>query len=92
VGGLGVENQQDAASPLAGITNGNYSADYLYLANSALVEQINSRADGAARMNTVKPSDRLNRLTSSVSSPAGGAAQGFAYQKGFFNPWAVASG
>jgi hypothetical protein len=52
------------------------------------VEQVDFRANGAVRMNTVKPSDRLNRLTAIQSAVAGAnqLPQAFAFQKEFYKP------
>jgi YD repeat-containing protein len=60
----------DPASRLSGVTNGDLSASYSYLANSPLISDILFKQNGATRMTTTKQYHNLNRLTriSSVSS------------------------
>lgn len=48
---------------IGGVTNGNCSASYSYLANSPLVEQISWKDTGTTRIITTKSYDSLNRLT-----------------------------
>jgi len=61
----------DTASRLAGVTNGNSSAAYGYLANSPLVSTVTFRTNTTTRMTTTKTYDYLNRLTSISSVPSG---------------------
>jgi RHS repeat-associated protein len=60
----------DPAGRLQGVTNGIYSANYSYLANSPLVTQVLFRENTTTRMTTAKSYDYLNRLLS-ISSTAG---------------------
>lgn len=71
----------DAASRLLGVTNGNYSVNYAYLANSPLVNQLTFRESTTTRMTTTKSYDYLNRLLS-ISSTAGSSvisSHGYVY-------------
>ncbi len=63
----------DNASRLASVSDGTYSANYSYLANSPLVSQILFKQSSATRMTTTKYYDYLNRMTSVASVPASGA-------------------
>nr|WP_321349288.1 RHS repeat-associated core domain-containing protein [uncultured Methanoregula sp.] len=60
----------DAASRLQTVSDGQYSAQYHYLANSPLVEQIDYRNGEVLRMTTLKKHDHLNRLESIESQPS----------------------
>ena len=59
--------------------DGEYSAEYHYLANSPLVEQIDFRNGEATRMTTVKKYDRLNRLELIESQPSADDPISYAY-------------
>ena len=65
------------------VFSGDASASYSYLANSPLVGNIAFTNNGAARMNTAKTYDNLNRLTSvgSVSSAGVSASFGYHYNR-----------
>jgi RHS repeat-associated protein len=58
----------DAASRLNAVTNGTYTASYVYLPNSPLVSNIVFKTGGATKMTTTRNWDNLNRLTSINSS------------------------
>jgi RHS repeat-associated protein len=60
----------DAAGRLVGVTNGNYSAAYEYLASASLVGTVSFRENATLRMTTTRQYDFLNRLTSISSSNA----------------------
>nr|WP_321349285.1 RHS repeat-associated core domain-containing protein [uncultured Methanoregula sp.] len=60
----------DAASRLQTVSDGQYAAEYHYLANSPLVEQIAYRNGEVLRMTTLKKHDHLNRLESIESQPS----------------------
>jgi RHS repeat-associated protein len=71
----------DSAGRLQGVTNGIYSANYSYLANSPLVSQVLFRENTTTRMTTAKSYDYLKRLLS-ISSTAGSsviASHGYLY-------------
>jgi YD repeat-containing protein len=53
----------DGASRLAGVTNGDFSATYSYLANSPLVSDIVFRSNTVTVMTTTKQFDFRSRLT-----------------------------
>ena len=67
------------SSGLQTVASGLDIAEYSYLANSALVEQIQFRHDGTTRMTRTNQYDALNRLTALGSVVAGGETVGFAY-------------
>ena len=69
----------DTNSRLQTVTSGPDLAEYSYLANSALVEQIQFRHDGTTRMTRTNQYDALQRLTALGSVVAGGETVGFAY-------------
>jgi RHS repeat-associated protein len=70
----------DGASRLETVSDGQYSAQYHYLANSPLVRQIEYRDGEVLRMATVKEHDRLNRLQSVETKPVNDQAVGYAYE------------
>ena len=74
---LSLSYAYDEASRLHSVTSGLESAEYSYLANSALVRQIDLRHNGVSAMTTTKQYDQLNRLTQVRSLGA--------------SPWPVAS-
>jgi hypothetical protein len=59
-----------AKSRNEGVSDGQYSAEYHYLANSPLVEQIELENGTEPRMTTWKQYDQLNRLVSIQSQPS----------------------
>jgi RHS repeat-associated protein len=69
----------DPASRLQSATSAGLSANYSYLANSPLVEQILFQQNGTTRMTTTKQHDFLNRLTRISSVPSGYSAVNFDY-------------
>ena len=85
-----VQYGYDAASRLAGVTNGNYSAAYSFLANSPLVSQITFRSSSTTRMTTSKQFDYLNRLLAVSNTPTGSGALPasfhYAYNAANFTP------
>jgi RHS repeat-associated protein len=73
----------DAASRLNVVESGGNTAEYSYLANSPLVEQIQFKNGGMVRMTTTKTYDLVNRLTSISSAPSAPSASSvvsFKYQ------------
>jgi RHS repeat-associated protein len=72
----------DQASRLSSVSDGTYSADYVYQSNSSLVDTITFKTSGSTRLTTQKRYDRLNRLQSIVSTPsaANQALPSFTYQ------------
>src|SRR5207244_8501557 len=64
---------------MLGVTNGNYSAAYTYLANSPLISQITFRSNSTTRMTTTKSYDFLNRLSQISSVPSVSSAVSFSY-------------
>ena len=70
----------DTASRVRAVFSGDASASYSYLANSPLVGNIAFTNNGAARMNTAKSYDNLNRLASVGSVSSAGVSASFGYQ------------
>jgi RHS repeat-associated protein len=70
----------DAASRLDTVAEGEYSAQYHYVANSPLVEEIVFKQGETVRMKTRKEHDRLNRLKSIESSPVNDQPLRYAYE------------
>ena len=68
-----------ASGRLLTVSDGTHSAEYDYLANSPLVEQIQFKQGTSTRMTTTKSYDLLNRLTNIVSSAGGSNVVSFAY-------------
>ena len=61
----------DIASRLASVTDGTYSAEYAYLANSALLDHVTLKQNSTVRLTTIQQHDFLNRLTQIGSAPGG---------------------
>ena len=64
-------NTYDAASRLLAVGDGAVSANYSYLANSPLAEQLTFKQSATTRMTTTRQYDSLNRLTNQTSAPTG---------------------
>ena len=78
-GSASVSYGYDEASRLSNVAGGQQRAEYSYLANSSLVEQISFRDGGTTKMTSTWHYDALNRLTSVSTAAAGGEAVGSAY-------------
>jgi hypothetical protein len=61
----------DNASRLGSVSDGTYSGNYSYLANSSLIGSITYKNGSTVEMTATRQYDYLNRLQSIVSSPAG---------------------
>jgi RHS repeat-associated protein len=61
----------DNASRLSSASDGTYSANYSYLANSPLIGEIQYQQSGTPRLTMIKNHDQLNRLASIANTPAG---------------------
>jgi YD repeat-containing protein len=70
----------DAASRLDTVAEGEYSAQYHYVANSPLVEEVVFKQGDTVRMKTRKEYDRLNRLKSIESEPSNDQVLRYGYQ------------
>jgi RHS repeat-associated protein len=70
----------DAASRLDTVAEGEYSAQYHYVANSPLVEEIVFKQGETVRMKTRKEHDRLNRLKSIQSEPSNDQVIRYGYE------------
>jgi hypothetical protein len=70
----------DEASRLRMVSDGQYSAEYHYLANRPLVEQIDYRNGEVLRMTTLKKHDHLNRLELIESQPSIDRKIGYTYR------------
>jgi RHS repeat-associated protein len=70
----------DAASRLDTVAEGENSAQYHYVADSPLVEEIVFKQGDVVRMKTRKEYDRLNRLKSIESLPANDQTLRYGYQ------------
>jgi RHS repeat-associated protein len=64
----------DTVSRLSMVSDGTYSANYSYLANSHLVSQIDFKHSATLRSRTVKGYDNLNRLQSIANHPGSSGA------------------
>ena len=64
-------NTYDAASRLLAVGDGAVNANYSYLANPPLAEQITFKQSVTTRMTTTRQYDSLNRLTNQTSAPTG---------------------
>jgi L-lysine 2,3-aminomutase len=62
------------------VAEGEYSAQYHYVANSPLVEEIVFKQGDVVRMKTRKEYDRLNRLKSIESEPSNDQVLRYGYQ------------
>lgn len=69
----------DAANRLATVGDGTHSATYSYIANSHLIGDIVYKEYTTPRMTAVRKYDRMNRLQSIVSTPAGANELPLAY-------------
>ena len=69
----------DNASRLASVSDGTYSANYTYLANSPLVSQITCKQNTTTRMTTTRNYDNLNRLLGIASAPSSALPLNFGY-------------
>jgi RHS repeat-associated protein len=70
----------DDASRLKTVAAGAVSAEYSYLANSPLVEQIQFKHGDSVQMTTTRQYDSVNRLASITSVPSASTVVGFSYQ------------
>jgi hypothetical protein len=61
------------------VTDGTFSADYSYVANSPLIGQITFKQGSTLRMTTTKSYDYANRLMSISSQPAASGASAISY-------------
>ncbi|MCU0788298.1 MAG: RHS repeat protein, partial [Verrucomicrobia bacterium] len=61
------------------VSDGTHSAQYDYLANSGLVEEIEFKHNSSPRMTSTQSYDKLNRLTA-VESTSSSFSSSFAYQ------------
>ncbi|HWH69465.1 MAG TPA: hypothetical protein VNT26_08780, partial [Candidatus Sulfotelmatobacter sp.] len=69
----------DALSRLQGISNGQYSATYVYATNSSLVKSIQLKDQDQTRLSISRDYDALQRLLSSTSLPSGSALLNYEY-------------
>jgi RHS repeat-associated protein len=69
----------DATSRLQNVTNGNYTATYVFHTDSPLVNTITFKETNSARLTTTKNYDYLNRLLSISNAPSSGSALSFNY-------------
>ena len=69
----------DGASRVASVSDGSFSGDYTYLANSMLIGQVTFKQGATMRMTTSRKYDRLNRLREISSTPTGANQMPFHY-------------
>ena len=69
----------DDVSRLKSVSGGRERAEYSYLANSSLIEQVQFRHDGVDAMTTTKYYDHLNRLTRVASATSAASIGDFQY-------------
>jgi YD repeat-containing protein len=64
----------DNAGRMSTVSDGKYSAAYSYLAYSDLLSQTLFKENSTTRMTTTRQHDRLNRLQTIASAPAGASS------------------
>jgi RHS repeat-associated protein len=69
----------DNASRLQGVSDGTNNANYTYLANSPLINQITLKSNTATRLTVTKSYDYLNRPLNISSAPSAASPLSFGY-------------